>query len=180
MRWANPPTTSSRSASISINHKFIERELFQPCEEPVDQFGGIGRTSADDCDLEQSYFSTPVTTMPWTKKRWATKNRMMGRMSAMSAPAWINCGCCAVNPVEPGKGHRDRLVIQGRGQVDERAEVVVPGEHDVEDHHGNDRGYDCGIRIDHRMRSGLAPSIMADSSSSRGRVMKYWRNRKTL
>src|SRR5688500_10372398 len=35
------------------------------------------------------------------------------------------------------------------------------------------------MMTDHRILSGLARSSIAASSNSRGRVMKYWRNKKT-
>jgi len=38
------------------------------------------------------YLSTPVMTMPWMKNFCATKNRISGRIRAISAPAWMSCG----------------------------------------------------------------------------------------
>src|ERR1035437_4195053 len=41
-------------------------------------------------------------------------------------------------------------------------------------------GQDCGMMTEIRIRNGVAPSIIAASSNSRGRVKKYCRRRKTL
>ena len=41
----------------------------------------------------RDHFSTPVMTTPCMKKRWAMKKITTGRISAMSEPAWIRCGC---------------------------------------------------------------------------------------
>ena len=35
------------------------------------------------------HFSTPVMTMPFTKTRWNTRNRMIGMIIVIRVPAWM-------------------------------------------------------------------------------------------
>src|SRR5262249_12941102 len=46
------------------------------------------------------YLSTPVTTTPCTKARWATTKMPTGTASAISAVAWTRCGSCMYCPLK--------------------------------------------------------------------------------
>jgi hypothetical protein len=43
-------------------------------------------------DPEAVYFSTPVITIPRTKKRWKIRNRRIGIASVIRVPAWMRPG----------------------------------------------------------------------------------------
>jgi hypothetical protein len=49
-----------------------------------------------ECDAEGSYRSTPVMTMPRTKKRWKMRNRRTGMIIVIKVPAWMSPGSIAI------------------------------------------------------------------------------------
>ena len=113
--------------------------------------------------------------------RWARKNTTTGTAIVISAAAWMSVGCVDVQGV----------VLLDRDRQRSAAPACRPGTAAAGRSRSTRRrsgtgvtavmaGTDSGRMTERRIRNGLAPSIIAASSRSRGIDMKYWRSRNTL
>src|SRR4249919_1066015 len=130
--------------------------------------------------VSEVHLSTPVTTTPRMNARWARKKTTTGTAIVISAVAWMSVGWVEYSALycwmPTDSGWSAGLLPRYRSGRKKSFQAKKKWNRLT----ATMAGIDSGTMIERRTRNGLAPSIIAASSRSRGRDMKYWRSRKTL
>src|SRR5687767_10043100 len=137
MRCANPPTTLSRSSSTSTNQSSSSGKFSTRARKPLTSSGVYVEPPPMTATLSILFFDA-CNDDSLHEEALCNKEQNDGEDECQERTSLNELRLLSIDAVERRKSDRNRPILPRRGEIDQRTEVIIPREDDVEHDHCND------------------------------------------